>query len=169
MKNVSKCIKCFGRGFLSLKLKTKNLKAMVLSVTGKFATRTVSTYNYYVCPRNWNVENVKYLSVHYDKKLVYLGKIKEIEEFNKNDLLNKTLQFKKPVPNTIIEDLIEQENCMGAEEHYLFLLEPIIKPCNINDITPNSWFYYKGRGPFVQSHQKITLQELFDRHENKND
>jgi hypothetical protein len=47
----------------------------VMVVSGAFATHTAKLYNYYVCPRSWDVEDVGYIAVVYFGELKFLGKI----------------------------------------------------------------------------------------------
>jgi hypothetical protein len=44
-------------------------------VTGAFATHMTKLYNYYVCPLNFNTDNLKYITISYYKELKYIGKI----------------------------------------------------------------------------------------------
>jgi hypothetical protein len=47
----------------------------VMVVTGAFATHTTKLYNYYVCPENWQVDDIGYIVVVYFGELKYIGKI----------------------------------------------------------------------------------------------
>jgi hypothetical protein len=47
----------------------------VMVVSGAFATHTTKLYNYYVCPVNWDFQDVDYLAVNYTNEIKYLGKI----------------------------------------------------------------------------------------------
>jgi hypothetical protein len=44
-------------------------------VTGAFATHMTKLYNYYVCPLNFNTDNLKYITISYFKELKYIGEI----------------------------------------------------------------------------------------------
>ena len=44
-------------------------------VTCAFATHTTKLYNYYVCPLNFNTDNLKFIAVSYFKELKYIGEI----------------------------------------------------------------------------------------------
>lgn len=46
----------------------------VIVVTGAFATHKRKLYNYYVCPDNWNINDLGYIAVVYFGELRYIGK-----------------------------------------------------------------------------------------------
>jgi hypothetical protein len=43
-------------------------------VTGAFATHTTRVWNYYVCPRNWDVD-VQCVAVNYLSRLHFVGRV----------------------------------------------------------------------------------------------
>ena len=135
----------------------------VMVVTGAFATHTTKLYNYYVCPANWNLENLEYIAVNYFGELKYIGKIIKQPiswSYSQNGVLN--FSIKKDVSKEIQNDLFQFRTLLNYGNHKLFILKPIYCPCT-------DFLKYKGKGAFVYSHRFFdTIDDMLNRHQNKN-
>ena len=140
-----------------------NEKVMV--VTGAFATHTTKLYNYYVCPRSWDFNQVEYLAVNYTNELKYLGKIIEgpyLCNFAEDESFTGINQFN----NSIKVDLNEFRCKLKKGDFQLVILEPIIGGClHLN-------LQYRNSGPFVNNIQRKryfqNLAEFFEAHQSLN-
>lgn len=134
----------------------------VMLVTGAFATHTTKLYNYYVCPRNWHINNVEFIAVNYLGELNYVGKIISSPiEWNFNcETQTVNIEKKFPLTKAVWNDLEQFKILINDGDHYLFLLSPIIGGCiHLNLI-------YNDIGPFTQSHRYFdTLGEMIARHQ----
>ncbi len=134
----------------------------VMLVTGAFATHTTKLYNYYVCPRTWEINNVEYITVNYLGELNYLGQVvgNPIEwDF---DFRNQIVNIERHLPLTcaIWNDLEQFKSLLKGSDHYLFLLSPIIGGCIHSNLI------YHGNGPFTQSHRYFnSIGEMLARHQ----
>jgi hypothetical protein len=137
----------------------------VMVATGAFATHTTKLYNYYVCPANWNVENLEFIAVNYLRELYYLGRISSTPirwSFNESTK-RVTLPNNPQITTEIRNDLEQFKLLFKGEQHYLFLLSPIIGGCIHNNLQ------YKSNGAFTQSHKYFNqLGEMLAAHQGLN-
>ena len=101
----------------------------VMVVSGAFATHTTKLYNYYVCPRSWDVNDLKYIVVNYFNELKYVGEILS-GPFNWS-FDNETISDipSNHVNSEIINDMNKFSSLFNNGEHYIFTLKPIINNC----------------------------------------
>lgn len=136
----------------------------VMVVSGAFATHTTKLYNYYVCPRSWDVENLKYIAVNYFNELKYLGEILSppfVWNYN-NDTITGLLS--NAVTPETLNDLKKFSSLFNQGDHYLFVLKPIINNCCIEENLS-----HKGKGAFTRSHRYFeNLGDFFNAHQNVN-
>lgn len=135
----------------------------VIVVTGAFATHTTKLYNYYVCPTNWDFQDVDYLAVNYTNEIKYLGKIiqgpllchlSDDESFAGITQLDYSIKV----------DLNEFRCKLRKGDFQIVLLEPIIGGCNHLNLE------YRRRGAFVEGHRYFeNLAEFFQAHQRLND
>ena len=136
----------------------------VLVVTGAFATHTTKLYNYYVCPRSWDIQNVKYITVNYFNELKYLGEITSgpFEWDYNNDTISGINN--RNVSSEIMNDLNKYSSLFNTGDHYLFILKPIINNCCTDENLS-----HKGKGAFTRSHRYFdSLGEFFNAHQSIN-
>jgi hypothetical protein len=136
----------------------------VMVVSGAFATHTTKLYNYYVCPRNWDIQNLKYVAVNYFNELKYLGEItSEPFEWDYN---NETISgiSNRNVSSEIMNDLNKFSSLFNTGDHYLLILKPIINNCCADENLS-----HKGKGAFTQSHRYFeNLGDFLNAHQNIN-
>jgi len=138
----------------------------VMVVTGAFATHTTKLYNYYVCPRTWDVSDLKYIAVNYFNELKYLGEIEagpfEWHFDEENEIISGLFQndLSPEIPN----DLEKFSSILNAGDHYLFILKPIINNCCAEEK-----LRHKGKGAFIRSHRYFeNLGDFFNVHQDVN-
>jgi hypothetical protein len=138
----------------------------VMVVSGAFATHTTKLYNYYVCPKSWDFNEVEYLAVNYTGELKYLGKISAgpfLCHFNDEETFTGITQLS----NSIQVDLKEFRCKLNPGDFQLVLLEPIIGSCNHLNLQ------YRRHGAFVNAVPgRIYFQnlaEFFEVHQQLND
>lgn len=121
----------------------------VMVVTGAFATHTTKLYNYYVCPRNWNINAIGYIVVVYFGELKYIGKINRIINWSFNNP-NRTFAglSGNQLDRQITNDLQKFEAVLNIGDHYLFELISISNPCSNGEL-----IRYEGTGAFTMSHR----------------
>lgn len=128
----------------------------VMVVTGAFATHTTKLYNYYVCPLNFNTDNLKYIAVSYFKELKYIGEIIKGPlkwEYSKDRVI--ILENANQVNDEVRNDLNEFKCKLDEGKHNLFLLKPILNCCA-------GPYIYEGRGAFTMGHRYFgTLDLMF--------
>jgi hypothetical protein len=131
----------------------------VMVVSGAFATHTAKLYNYYVCPRSWDVEDVGYIAVVYFGELKFLGKINRQINWSLNGA-ERTFNglSGNQLDRQIINDLQKFNSILNNGEHYLFELSSIF-----NNSSSQENLSYQGRGAFTRSHRYFeTLGSFFD-------
>jgi hypothetical protein len=135
----------------------------VIVVSGAFATHTTKLYNYYVCPKNFDFNEVDYLAVNYTNELKYLGKIVDgpIQcSFGEGG----TFAGVNQLDNSIKVDLNEFRCKLKNGDFQLILLEPIIGGCTHLNLE------FRRRGAFVEGHRYFqNLAEFFEAHQMLND
>jgi hypothetical protein len=134
----------------------------IMVVTGAFATHTTKLYNYYVCPANWNIVNIKYIAVNYLSQLYYLGKIENDPiRWSFNEVTQRiTLPTNNQITREIRNDLEQFKILFRGEQHFLFRLTPIIGGCDHDNLS------YRLKGPFTQSHKYFDrLGEMLAAHQ----
>lgn len=136
----------------------------VMVVTGAFATHTTKLYDYYVCPKEFHKEGLKYIVVNYFKEIKYIGIIEAIYDWSFNE---ETRHISIPnagqIDDEIINDLKEFECKLKGKEHKLYVLKPLFN-CS------RGGFPYKGKGAFTYSHRYFDdLDAMFDAHQKGND
>jgi hypothetical protein len=135
----------------------------VMVVTGAFATHTTKLYNYYVCPRNFNYEDVEYIAVNYFNELKYIGRVTSSPIFWNYD---GEIHFQKNenIDNEIRNDLNQFRSLLNNGAHLLFILSPILGGCTCAES-----LHYQGNGPFVHGHRYFdSLAEMLFAHQNTN-
>ncbi len=131
----------------------------VMVVTGSFATHITKLYNYYVCPTNYNLVDIKYLAVNYTDELMYLGKIIG-KPFNCQYNDDEKISGITLLDNSIKVDLKEFRCKLKKGDFQLILLEPIIGGCNHLNLE------FRGHGAFVEGHRYFqNLAEFFEYHQ----
>lgn len=122
----------------------------IMIVTGAFATHTTKLYNYYVCPCNWQVENLTHIGVNYFGELNYLGRINHGPlEWSYNESTNR-INYGSDInymPAEVKNDLEQFKTLLNNGNHYLFLLSPILGGCTYESLR------YSGNGAFTRSHR----------------
>ncbi len=146
--------------------KILNMSERVIVVTGAFATHTTKLYNYYVCPMNYDLNNIEYLAVNYLDQLYYLGKVISnpiICNYDGNNRITGTRGLREEIK----VDLKEFRSMLRPGDFQLIRLEPIIGGCNHLNLE------YRRRGAFVNTVPgRIyfnNLSEFFQAHQQLND
>jgi hypothetical protein len=136
----------------------------VMVVSGAFATHTTKLYNYYVCPKSWDVTNIKYIAVNYFNELKYLGEILS-DPINWNYTNGEISGLaSNAVSPEIMNDLKKFSSLFNTGNHYLFVLKPIINNCCTDEN-----LRHKGKGAFTRSHRYFeNLGDFFNAHQNVN-
>jgi hypothetical protein len=134
----------------------------IMVVTGAFATHTTKLYNYYVCPINWDIDNLKYIAVNYLSELYYLGQVEgEPIEWSYNETTQiVTIPNNLQITNEVRNDLQQFKTLLNGGSHYLFRLTPIIGSCVHENL------HYKLKGAFTRSHIYFdNIGEMLARHQ----
>jgi hypothetical protein len=134
----------------------------IMVVTGAFATHTTKLYNYYVCPANWDIIDIKYIAVNYLSQLYYMGKIENNPiRWSFNEVSQRImLPSSNEITNEIRNDLEQFKTLLRGENHYLFRLKSIIGGCDHDNLS------YKLKGAFTQGHRYFNqLSEMLAEHQ----
>lgn len=126
-------------------------------VSGAFATHTTKLYNYYVCPSDWDIDNLQYIAVVYFGELKYIGKINRIINWSFNNP-NRTFVGLNgnQLDRQIVNDLQKFEAVLNIGEHYLFELIPIS-----NNYCHDTAIRFQGNGAFTRSHRYFDTISAF--------
>ncbi len=137
----------------------------VLTVTGAFATHTTRLYNYLILEvkdiAEERVSTIAYVAVNYMSRLQYLGRVKEVARWRRDEATGALdLPRGHGWPDEIKVDLTEFKCKLDGGEHYIFLLEPIHGGCCARG------FKYRGEGAMVRAFFYFdTVEELMGQYE----
>jgi hypothetical protein len=124
-------------------------------VTGAFATHTTRLWDYYICPRSWDVQDLGYIAVNYRSQLQYIGGIVQGPLPWRYRAADAALELPAGVDAEIRNDLNQFRSLLRGEEHWLFILQPLYRA------GVGAPRMYGGHGPFTQGHRYFgTLDQM---------